>query len=174
MKLMKEATQPWPEFLIKCLAILVVIVAGGSWLLSRYYLVIASGQLCLPGRFFLVEKKVMPGRNALVAFQTDERSRPYKPGARFVKLVRGLPGDRVDVDGECRFTITGSDGYAYRGELEPQVVALLKKQCEDFEAHYVIPDQNYFVMGTLPDSYDSRYWGLVNASQVIGRAQRLY
>jgi type IV secretory pathway protease TraF len=28
-------------------------------------------------------------------------------------------------------------------------------------------------MGTLPDSYDSRYWGLVNASQVIGRAAKI-
>ena len=115
----------------------------------------------------------MPGRNELVAFQTNERSKPYKPGTRFVKLVRGLPGDKVDVDGECRFSITGSDGYAYRGELEPQVMALLKKQCEDFTAHYQIPPRHYFVMGTLPDSYDSRYWGLVNASQVIGRAAKI-
>jgi conjugal transfer pilin signal peptidase TrbI len=174
MKFFREAKKPWPEFLIKCLAVLAVFVAGGSWLFSRYFIVIAHGQLCLPGRLFLVEKQEVPGRNDLVAFLTDERPRPYKPGTGFVKLVRGLPGDKVDVDGQCRFTITGGDGYEYHGELEPQVVALLQKKCADFKTHYQIPPQNYFVMGMLPDSYDSRYWGLVSASQVIGKAAKLF
>ncbi|MCC4821021.1 S26 family signal peptidase [Vibrio lentus] len=33
---------------------------------------------------------------------------------------------------------------------------------------FVVPQGHYFALGTLPTSFDSRYWGLVEHSQIIG------
>ncbi len=34
----------------------------------------------------------------------------------------------------------------------------------------IIPEGKYFVIGETERSYDSRYWGLIDASWVVGRA----
>nr|WP_246213253.1 signal peptidase I [Enterobacteriaceae endosymbiont of Macroplea mutica] len=37
---------------------------------------------------------------------------------------------------------------------------------------WIIPPENYFVMGdNRDDSYDSRYWGLINKKDILGQAQ---
>jgi len=38
----------------------------------------------------------------------------------------------------------------------------------------VIPEGKYFVVGDTERSYDSRYWGLVDASWVVGRAYPVF
>jgi len=167
--------KPWPVFAAQCLLVLAVIVGGGSWFTARYGMVIASGKPCLPGKLFLVlkqERQVC--RDCLVAFRADNRAWPYPPDARFVKLVRGGAGDTVEIDNQGNVVLTGPGGYEFRASLEPQVMALLHKELPDFAARYEIPPGSYFVMGTLPDSYDSRYWGLVGPEQVVGRARRIF
>jgi len=79
-----------------------------------------------------------------------------------------VPGDRVQIDASGNVQITGKD-YQFKSALEPQVVKLLSKKAGDLAVDYPIPEQGYFAMGTLPDSYDSRYWGLVRPDQVVGK-----
>lgn len=142
--------------------------------MSRYTIAIAGGKPCLPGRFFLVDKHQRQApRGALLAFRTDSRTKIYEPGTRFVKLVRGVEGDEVLIDNQGNMSIAGPDG-AYKDALEPQVMVLLRKRPSDYAVRYRIPPGHYFVMGTLPDSYDSRYWGLVGPEQVVGKAVRIY
>ena len=166
--------KPWPLFAAQCLLVVLVIVAVGQWFMAHYSLALASGKPCLPGRLYLVEKGTLPGRHGLVAFVADDRPRPYRPGQKFVKLVVGLPGDLVEIDAACRGVVAGPEGDVLSFSLEGPVLDLLGKECRDFAASYEIPPGHYFVMGTLPDSYDSRYWGLVAADQVIGRAWRIF
>ena len=170
----KAHRKPWPVFAVQCLVLLAVILAGGKWFMAHYTLGLASGTPCLPGRLYLVEKGGQPVRHGLVAFRTDGRQRPYRPGTRFVKLVVGLPGDQVEINAACRGAVVRPDGAVYSFVLEDSVLDRLGKECRDFAASYDIPPDSYFVMGTLPDSYDSRYWGLVSSEQVIGRAWKVF
>jgi conjugal transfer pilin signal peptidase TrbI len=164
----------------ECLAILAVAYTLGWWFSNLYEFGVAQGKPCMVGRYYFIERLV-PGRlppefhrGDLIVFRTDKRTAPYyKPGTRFIKLVRGVPGDRVVIDDSGKVLITGPD-YRFETALEPQVVALLVqgkavKGKGDFAADYTVPPDNYFVMGTLPDSYDSRYWGLVKLNQVVGK-----
>jgi len=170
---MAAPRKPWPVFAAQCLLVLVVIAAGGKWFMAHYSLALASGKPCLPGRLYLVAKGAPPDRNDLIAFVADARAWPYRPGMRFVKLVVGIPGDQVEIDGACQGMVTGPD-YATAFVLEEPVLDVLGKECRDLAGWYEIPPGHFFVVGTLPDSYDSRYWGLVAPGQVIGRAARVF
>lgn len=169
-----RARKPWPLFLGECVALLGVVYVLGWWFSSVYEFGIAQGKPCIPGRFYFIER-LIPGRalkfqrGDLIVFRTDNRTAPYyKPGTRFVKLVRGVPGDRVHIDAAGKVRITGQD-YHFETALEPQVVELLGKKTGDLAVDYSIPNDAYFAMGTLPDSYDSKYWGVVCKDQVVGK-----
>lgn len=161
----------WPRFFIQGFLIIGLLYGLWWWFTSHYVIVISRGKPCLPGRIYLVNHQAQKiGRGDLIMFVTDDRTAPYYPaGTKFVKLVFGLPGDRVKIDAGGQLQINGRD-YHFESALEPEVVHLLDREISDFVLDLRIPQGSYFVMGTLPDSYDSRYWGLVKEKQVIGKA----
>lgn len=97
-----------------------------------------------------------------------QASYPGLRGQPFFKQVRGLPGDVVTVEGRV---------IAVNGE----VVGLAKTHAFDKRplepiAATVIPPGHYYVQGTGPDSFDSRYRssGLVRTDQVIATVVPLF
>ncbi|MEO3715626.1 conjugative transfer signal peptidase TraF [Roseateles flavus] len=90
------------------------------------------------------------------------RDYPGLAGQPFFKIVRGLPGDLVTVDGR-EVRINGvSVGLAKARTFDRRPLEPI--------APGVIPPGHLYVQGTSPDSFDSRYRqsGLVRATQVIG------
>ncbi len=118
---------------------------------------------------------------------------PVNPAQHFVKRVIGLPGDRVRlinkqvfVNGAplkepyARFTHPSNDPFrdsfprldVAAGET-PEWWIELRKMVED--GQLIVPAGHYFVMGDNRDnSYDSRYWGFVPQSNIIGRPLLIY
>lgn len=107
----------------------------------------------------------------------DARVAPYADGSTFVKKVEGLPGDRVTARNGC-VTIHRSNG---------QVVALgcVLSRAPDgrpvpFHEHWGaqgtrIPHGEWYASSTrVPQSYDSRYFGLVRSQQIIGTIQPIW
>jgi conjugal transfer pilin signal peptidase TrbI len=104
-------------------------------------------------------------RGDYVVFAFDGEAQMHYPGLRgqpFFKVVRGMPGDTISVIDRVVFINDEVVGVAKththdRRPLEPIVPA-------------VIPAGHYYVQGTSPDSFDSRYQasGLVRADQLIG------
>lgn len=115
------------------------------------------------------EKSLKSGDFIVYAFDGDAQ-RMY-PGLRaqpLFKQIRGVPGDRVTVVDREIFvngvSVGSAKPYTFDGHpLEPI-------------AETVIPPAHYYVRGTHPDSFDSRYRhsGLVAASRVIGRVRPLF
>ena len=97
------------------------------------------------------------------AFAGDgARDYPGLAGQPFFKIVRGLPGDRISVDGR-EVRINGVPvGVAKTHAFDRRLLEPI--------ASGVIPPGWFYVQGLSPDSFDSRYRqsGLVRAEQVIG------
>ena len=110
-------------------------------------------------------------RGDFIVFSFDGEAKARYPGLRgqpFFKIVRGLPGDAVTVAGR-HVAINGEE------------VGVAKLQAYDHSplvpiTPTVIPPGHYYVQGTSPDSFDSRYQdsGLVRAEQVVGVVVPLY
>ena len=85
----------------------------------------------------------------------------------FVKRVVGLPGDRIAV----------RDGHVIRNgrRAHEPFAAPCGGGPECDLAPIVVPPDHYFLMGdNRGNSDDSRYWGPVGRSQIIGRAIATY
>ena len=110
-------------------------------------------------------------RGDYVIFAFDGEARAAYPGLQgqpFFKIVRGLPGDRVTVVGRV---------VSVNGEVvgSAKTHTFDRRPLEPIAAT-VIPAGHYYVQGTSPDSFDSRYRasGLVRAEQVLGTVLPLF
>ncbi len=82
-----------------------------------------------------------------------------------VKRVIGLPGQRITWQGNS-FTVNGHSLYQ---PWLPQLTGICAT-VPNTSGSLVVPKNEYFVMGDCRgDSYDSRYWGPVPASHIIGK-----
>ena len=92
----------------------------------------------------------------------------YSPadGIRLVKRVIGLPGDSIELVNDRLFINGVPAGY----EPLPSSVGRDLPAKRSF-GPVVVPAGHYFMMGdNRDDSNDSRYWGTVDRSRIVGRA----
>ncbi len=90
----------------------------------------------------------------------------------FIKRVIGLPGDTVEL----------KNGYVYINSKKLDESAYLHNDVRTYGGAFlkdnqpiIVPDNNYFVMGdNRPFSSDSREWGLLVRTKVIGKSFFVY
>jgi conjugal transfer pilin signal peptidase TrbI len=147
-----------------------------AWFAGHYRLVYDGirGENCLPYSVFLIELgSDQPQRGEYLAFSSRQMEPFYANGTAVVKQVAAVPGDRVTVD-RAGVSINGE----HVGELlhlEPgQKLWAQGRRLSDVEREEVVPRGHWWMMGTHPRSYDSRYWGFISADQVVGRAIPLW
>ncbi|WP_415841976.1 conjugative transfer signal peptidase TraF [Paracidovorax anthurii] len=120
----------------------------------------------LPYRMALMQYGHAPLRRGdLIVFAFDGEAQAQYPGLRrqpFFKIVRGLPGDAVTLQGRLVHVNGEPMGIAKTHAHDRNPLAPIDA--------VVIPAGHYYVQGTSADSFDSRYResGLVRADQVLG------
>ena len=90
----------------------------------------------------------------------------------FVKRLIGLPGDTLRFENQKLQICTGPAGAGCRSYPEPYV-ASSSSDLDHYET--TVPKGCYFMMGdNRGSSNDSRYWGCIQKSQMLGRAFSIY
>ncbi len=119
---------------------------------------------------------------------------PVNPQQHFVKRVVGVPGDHVRLINKHVYVngVRQDDDYAafnweqhdkfrdnfpnggfFTDKIASKWFMQAQKLVED--GQLIIPEGSYFVLGdNRDDSYDSRYWGLVPAENIVGRPLLIY
>lgn len=153
------------------------LLAAGHWLSDRYRLGLDRQQTpCLPYRVFLVDLTVRTvTRGDYVAFRSDQRLEPFfLPGSVVIKQVLAVAGDRVTVTAEAIYvnhvptpgTAPVYGALPLAGPLGVDPANLTRDE--------EVPAGRLWVMGTVVNSFDSRYWGFLNADQIVGRAYAVW
>ncbi len=126
----------------------------------------------LPYRVALVRPhRELIERGDYIVFSFDGDAQHSYPGLRgqaFFKQVRGLPGDRVSVQGRAVFINGEPVGLAKNRAFDHRPLEVIEP--------VVIPPGHYYVQGSGVDSFDSRYRssGLVRAEQLIASVVPLF
>jgi signal peptidase I len=131
-----------------------------------------------------------PSRGDIVVFFSP------KDGTRLVKRVIAGPGDTIEMHDNVLF-INGrkldyepSASHHFDGEIYEDSQPIVARERNQDDAHWVmalpsraamrsfplltVPSGKYFVMGDSRDnSFDSRYFGVVDRKQIVGRANRV-
>ncbi|AJG22232.1 S26 family signal peptidase [Cupriavidus basilensis] len=117
---------------------------------------------------FLVSKTDRQiARDSLVEFLWPGGG-PYPAGARFIKQIKGMPGDMVTSQGRDYFINGVYVGTAKSSSARGEVL--------EMGPTGRIPAGRFFVWTPHPDSLDSRYalTGWVNFGQIVGTARKLF
>ncbi|MGB0560424.1 MAG: signal peptidase I [Spirulinaceae cyanobacterium] len=170
-----------------------------STFIEAFKTVSLSAVLALGIRQFVAEARYIPSESMLPTLEINDRlmiekiSYRFRPPERgdivvfnpttkleeqdfhdaFIKRVIGLPGEEVAVEaGEVYI-----DGQPLNEDyIEPEGLTEVGPCIVQHEEPFlvepvVIPDNAYLVLGdNRPNSYDSRCWGIVPESKIIGRA----
>lgn len=105
-----------------------------------------------------------PKRRDIVVFEF-----PRDPSVHYIKRVIGIPGDTIEVR-DKQVYVNGER------QVEPYVqhVRSMPGEGDNF-GPVTVPEGKYFCMGDNRDeSFDSRFWGFVDRSAIVGKAFILY
>ena len=172
------------EYAAVIAAAVLVALAVQAWLVKPYRIPSESMLDTLrPGDRVLVNRAVYhlrePHRGDVVVFLY-----PHDPSVVFIKRIVGVPGDVLEVrDG--RLYVNGErpgEPYVHRtaGRTDPTVAqaAIAGSTLHDpwaLAEPYRVPNGQYFVMGdNRTDSDDSRDWGTVPRTAIVGEGLATY
>lgn len=102
-----------------------------------------------------------PARGEVIVFHY-----PFDPSQRFIKRIIGLPGETIEIKDD-KIEVTGLSG----AKITLSELSYLQKPWLADGLKVTLNSEEYFVLGdNRLNSSDSRRWGAVKRSQIIGRA----
>jgi signal peptidase I len=105
----------------------------------------------------------LPARRDIVIFKY-----PNDESVHYVKRVIGLPGEKLEIVRRMVYINDQPLKESYTQYIDPGSI-------NEHWGPYIIPQGRYFVLGDNRDnSQDSRFWGYISQSKIIGQARYLY
>ena len=166
----------WLKGLSKALLAFVVVYLPIHWFSANYRFAfdMIEGVNCLPETFFLIDLNDQNvGRGDYVAFRTEQMEPFYENGTTAIKILAGVPGDRVVVDANGATVNEHYWGPLHHVRAEGRLTEL-GKTVADYTRSLDVPEGEMWMMAPHERSYDSRYWGTIQADQVIGHVIPLF
>lgn len=153
-------------------AVVIAWVLFFSYLNANWHLAIDPQVVkCLPYDYFVVAQNkpedIVSGR--FYRYTAVGLAPVMKDGTPLVKIAAAVAGDKVDVNEKGIF-INGKKW----GDVNSYVMNKTSRSLASVTRSYVVAPGEVLLLGTLPRSYDGRYFGPVAIKQVTGRAFPLW
>lgn len=154
-----------------CLAFSVICMVMTANIFSSRFKFCGDGRLykCLPFTLYLLDrwqtKPVVGNYYGFLARDTVF----FDDGDLLAKRFDGHFLDHVQIGPNEDVLINGK-AVVHGLQLAPR----LNCKRSDFYGSAIIEKDEYFALGTTVDSYDSRYWGTVNETQIVGRLYPIF
>ena len=147
--------------------LLVLVLLAGAYLFGIRISFNVSGSL--PHRVFLTVRggEISCGPESIGLFRLNARNPYWDYGTVFAKRFVGCPGNTLRTQGR-EFFLNG-EKIAVASGHDSNGAAV-----SSFRFDGAIPAGSYFVLGDGEKSYDSRYWGFVRKSWIVGRGFPLF
>lgn len=118
-------------------------------------------QGCLPWLFYFADKDVRTvSRGDIVLFSSRGAAPLFKDGSPLVKMAIGVPGDTIVAEGDKLYVNGTYWGSTKLGLLH------FSKPPGYWDRKVMLKEGEYFMLGTEPRSFDSRFWGVVKREQI--------
>lgn len=152
------------------IVIFLMIFAHGIYTFKQSYEIGFSVTPSLPYTVFLINKKNLNfKKNDLIVFKyPGENIYNFKKNEQFVKVAICLPGDLLHVNDNLEYFCNGKKiGTAAKEDSQGKLL-------KHFYYSGQVPEGKYFVIGTHPKSWDSKYWGFVEHSSILATAVGIF
>lgn len=159
------------KILIQMAVLAAIGIGAMEWFKANYVLGIDEQIVkCIPGVDYVIgdldDRELVRGGVFIVESKGIEPL--FDDGTLLVKFLRAFPGDTVKVSENGVFV----NGTKVAGAGLPNAEKL-GREPEDFYGEKVLGDDEFWILGTTPESFDSRYWGSVSYEQIKARAYPL-
>jgi conjugal transfer pilin signal peptidase TrbI len=152
--------------------VFLVFYAAMTWFQHRFVIGHdGQSELCLSGnhRWYLIDRTQKNlDLGDFVAFRSGPSQAPEIPvGTLMVKRIDGLPGDHIQVEprGIRIEEILYAVPYPHRGTLGDRAIPI--------GTDILLSEDEIWVMGDHPRSFDSRDYGPIPESHIVGKAYAL-
>ena len=154
-----------PKDWLKSLVVIGSLVAAAT-AVSEYGIYIDTSEVrCMPEYLYAAEPRdgAVLKRGDMVSFvAAKDEMLGLMAGKRIGKIVMAMQGDHV---------LSDATGVRINGKLvatrsDLSLENMRKKGAEPVSTNRVLAAGEIFVMGTLPRSFDSRYWGPMQDSHI--------
>ncbi|WP_240224731.1 signal peptidase I [Rheinheimera hassiensis] len=160
------------KFSAQFAALCLMVGLAFTYFNSRYSFAFnAADSDCLYASFFLIDKwDKSVSKGELAAFVMNSPNAIHGVGGRWIKKVAATEGMSVHVD-QDKTVIAGTEVVDLSLSYSFQYLGM---SISDIQTDWLIPAGEFFMMGETISSYDSRYWGTVKQSDIIGKAYAIF
>jgi len=125
---------------------------------------------CLPADFYMIDlkdKSVKAGN--IIAFHMPKSVRFIHENEKVIKIVAGVGGDRL------RVTMDGVyNGNKFYKANARRISVKYSIPAESIERELTLPEGEVFLIGQTDHSWDSRFWGPVKLTSIIGKTYAIF
>mgnify|MGYP003612779057 CR=1 FL=1 len=146
----------------------VILIAAFPYIYERLSIRIdMTHDVCLPYTIWITDINFNPNKQNYIMFMPKKDK--YTAKAKYLfKMIACKPGQRLEVKGLNYYCDGKYISQAKKYDMSGS------GKLNQFIYNGIIPQDNYFAIGTHPYAYDSKYFGFVNVRQIERGAYPVY